>query len=106
VSRDVGFSPGVLGLLFALGGIGSLVGSCVTARAVGRIDPRNWMVASLLIWSLGTFATPLATTTTLAAALLIATQQIVGDAGAISYYIADRTLRQTHAPTQLLARVD
>jgi MFS family permease len=106
VSRDVGFSPGVLGLLFALGGIGSLVGSWVTARAVGRIDPRNWLVASLLIWSLGTFATPLATTTTLAAALLIATQQIVGDAGAISYYIADRTLRQTHAPTQLLARVD
>ena len=30
----------------------------------------------------------------------------VGDAGAISYYIADRTLRQTHAPPQLLARVD
>ncbi len=102
VSRDVGFSPGVLGLLFALGDIGSLVGSWLTGR-VGRIDPRSWLVASLLIWSLGTLATPLATTTALAGALLIAT---VGDAGAISYYIADRTLRQTHAPPQLLARVD
>jgi len=106
VSRDVGFSTGVLGLLFALGGIGSLAGSWLTARGAGRIDARTWLVASLLIWSLGTFATPLATTTALGGALLIATQQIVGDAGAISYYVADRTLRQTHAATELLARVD
>jgi len=106
VSRDVGFSTGVLGLLFALGGIGSLAGSWLTTRAAGRIDPRTWLVTSLLVWSLGTFATPLATTTALGGAVLIATQQIVGDGGAISYYIADRTLRQIYAAPDLLARVD
>jgi hypothetical protein len=55
---------------------------------------------------LGSVATPLATTAGLIGIVLIATQQIVGDAGGTSYGIADRTLRRTHAAPEFLARVD
>ncbi len=106
VARDVGFDTGILGGLFALGGIGSLAGSWLTARLAHRIDARAWLVGSLALWALGTVATPLATTAALAGLVLIATQQIVGDAGGMAYHIADRTLRQTHAAPALLARVD
>ena len=106
VSRDVAFPTGTLGLLFALGGIGSLFGSWLTARTANRIDARSWLVGSLALWALGSVATPLATTAGLLGIVLIATQQIVGDAGGMAYHIADRTLRQTHAPLELLARVD
>lgn len=106
VARDLGFATGVLGVLFALGGIGSLVGSWLTARSAGRIDPRTWLIGALALWAVGSAATPLATTTALAGIVLIAVQQIVGDLGAMSYIIADRTLRQTHAAPALLARVD
>jgi MFS family permease len=106
VARDVGFSTGVLGILFALGGLGSLAGSWLTARFANRVDARAWLVGSLVVWAVGSVATPLATTAALAGMVLIAVQQIVGDAGGMSYAIADRTLRQTHAPPELLARVD
>jgi MFS family permease len=106
VARDLGFATGVLGLLFALGGIGSLAGSWLTARSAGRVDPRTWLVGALVLWALGSVATPLATTTALAGIVLIAIQQIVGDLGGMGYIIADRTLRQTHAAPALLARVD
>jgi predicted MFS family arabinose efflux permease len=106
VSRDVAFSTGTLGMLFALGGLGSLFGSWLTARTAGRIDARTWLVGSLALWALGSVATPLATTAGLIGIVLIATQQIVGDAGGMAYLIADRTLRQTHAAPEFLARVD
>ena len=106
VARDIGFPTGVLGILFALGGIGSLAGSWLTARYANRIDVRLWLVGSLIIWAVGSVATPLATAASLTGIVLIALQQIVGDAGGMSYYIADRTLRQTYAAPELLARVD
>ena len=106
VARDIGFPTGVLGILFALGGIGSLAGSWLTARYADRIDVRVWLIGSLIIWAVGSVATPLATAATLTGIVLIALQQIVGDAGGMSYYIADRTLRQTYAAPELLARVD
>ena len=106
VARDVGFPTGVLGILFALGGIGSLAGSWLTARYADRTDVRLWLVGSLMLWAVGSVATPLATAATLAGMAFIAMQQIVGDAGGMSYYIADRTLRQTYAAPELLARVD
>jgi len=106
VARDIGFETGVLGILFALGGLGSLAGSWLTARFADRIDVRLWLVGSLILWAVGSVATPLATGATLAGMALIALQQIVGDAGGMNYYIADRTLRQTCAAPELLARVD
>jgi predicted MFS family arabinose efflux permease len=106
VSRDVAFSTGTLGLLFALGGIGSLAGSWLTARTARRIDARSWLVVSLAVWAVGSAAAPLATAATVVGVALIALQQIVGDAGGMAYHITDRTLRQTHAAPELLARVD
>jgi predicted MFS family arabinose efflux permease len=106
VARDVGLSTGVLGLLFALGGIGSLAGSWLTARTAGRIDARTWLAGSLALWAAGSLAAPLATTAMPGGMLLIGLQQLVGDAGAMGHHIADRTLRQTHAEPALLARID
>ena len=37
---------------------------------------------------------------------LIALQQIVGDTGGMAYFIAGRTLQQTHAAPEMLARAD
>jgi len=106
VSRDLALPTGILGLLFALGGVGSLTAWWAPARAAPRIPARTWLIGSLLLWAAGSAAAPIATTAGLIGVLLIATQQIVGDAGGMAYGIADRTLRQKHAPPQLLARVD
>jgi predicted MFS family arabinose efflux permease len=106
VARDVGFPTGTLGLIFALGGIGSLAGAWLVARLAPRIAPQRLLIGGLLVWAVGSVAAPLAASATLAGALLLCTQQLVGDAGAITYLITDRTLRQSHAPAAQLARVD
>jgi MFS family permease len=106
VARDVGFPTGTLGLIFALGGIGSLFGSWLAARLAKRFEPRALLVGGLVVWALGSACAPLAAAATSLGIALLAAQQIVGDAGAMVYLITDRTLRQTRAPAEFLARVD
>jgi MFS family permease len=106
VSRDLGFPTGTLGMIFALGGFGSLAGAWVVARLSTRLPVHRLLVAGLFVWALGSAAAPLAATATLAGALLLCTQQLVGDAGGIAVQITDRTLRQSHTPPTHLARVD
>jgi predicted MFS family arabinose efflux permease len=106
VARDLAIGTGALGLLFALGGLGALAGAWLTARAARRASPQHWLVGSLLVWAFGSAATPLASSAGWVGMALIALQQVVGDAGGVAYHITDRTLRQTHAAPQALARVD
>jgi predicted MFS family arabinose efflux permease len=106
VSRDLGFPTGALGMIFALGGFGSLAGAWIVARLSPRIPVQRLLVAGLFVWAIGSAAAPLAASATLAGALLLCTQQLVGDAGGIAVHIADRTLRQSHTPQTHLARVD
>ena len=106
VSRDLGFPTGTLGLIFALGGFGSLAGAWLVARLSRRVPAHRLLVAGLFVWAIGSAAAPLASAATLAGALLLCLQQLVGDAGAIAAQITDRTLRQSHTPATHLARVD
>jgi MFS family permease len=106
VARDVGFPTVTLGLIFALGGVGSLLGAWLTARLAVRVAPARLLVAGLFIWAVGSAAAPAAASAGLLGVLLLCVQQLIGDAGAIAYRITDRTLRQSHASPALLARVD
>jgi Na+/melibiose symporter-like transporter len=106
VSRDLGFPTGTLGLIFALGGFGSLAGAWLVARLSPRVPAHRLLVAGLFVWAIGSAAAPLASAATLAGALLLCVQQLVGDAGGIAAQITDRTLRQSHTPATHLARVD
>ena len=106
VARDLGFSTGVLGLIFALGGFGSLAGAWAVAKLSRRV-PAHWLlIAGLFVWAVGSAAAPLAASATLLGALLLCTQQLIGDAGGVAVHITDRTLRQSHTPQTHLARVD
>ena len=106
VSRDLGFPTGTLGMIFALGGFGSLAGAWIVAKLSSRIPVHRLLVAGLFVWAVGSAAAPLAASATLAGALLLCTQQLIGDAGGIAVQITDRTLRQSHTPQTHLARVD
>jgi MFS family permease len=106
VARDIGFSTGALGMIFALGGFGSLAGAWLVARLSRRIPAHRLLIAGLFVWAVGSAAAPLAASATLVGALLLCAQQLIGDAGGIAVQITDRTLRQSHTPDTHLARVD
>ena len=106
VTRDIGFATGILGVIFALGGAGSVAGAFFAARVARRFGVRATLTAGLALAALGAACVPVATAPTLAAIALLAAQQVVGDAGHTIYHVHDRTLRQTAVATTLLARVD
>jgi hypothetical protein len=104
LNQKVGFAPGVLGMIFAVGGVSAFLGALVDARlsaGVGAV-----MVVSLLLAALGQAFVPLATSVSLASVLLLVGQQIVGDFALTVYDINQLSLRQAVAPVHLLGRVN
>lgn len=106
VARDLGFDTATLGMIFAMGGIGSLLGASLAPRIARRIGAAATMVLGLALLVLGTLCIPLAAGATLVGVLLLVAHQVIGDGGRTLFDIHDRTLRQTSASPELLARVD
>jgi Na+/melibiose symporter-like transporter len=106
VSRDVGLPTGTLGMVFALGGLGSVAGAALAPRLGRRWGPGRVMTLGLGLTALGAACIPLVPGPGWIAVALLVTQQTVGDAGHTLQQVHDRTLRQTAVPVALLARAD
>ncbi|MEK6284941.1 MAG: MFS transporter [Acidobacteriota bacterium] len=106
MARDLGFAPGVLGTIWAVGGISSLIGAMVTASATRRFGIGPAMIVGLLVMGTAMFFIPLAQGATLTAAVLLLIQQIGGDGAATIYQINQVSLRQAITPERLLGRVN
>lgn len=105
VYRDVGFDPGALGLLFAIGGLTSLAGAIAAGHA-GRIGTGRALVGALLLQAVGSLFTPLATSVSLAAVVLLALHQVVMDPAWTFYDINELSLRQAITPDRLQGRMN
>lgn len=106
VARDIGLSTGWLGLIFATGGLGSLLGAGVAARLGQRLGPQRALAIGLAFSALGAALVPLVPSAGWVGVALLIGQQIVGDGGHTVHDVHHRSLRQTLAPPALLARVD
>jgi len=106
LNRDLGFSPGVLGMIFAVGGVSSLAGAALAERVTRRIGLGRTMVISLAVSSVGTLCIPLAGDASLLAAALLIANQLITDPSATVNDIAATSMRQTVTPDRLLGRVN
>jgi MFS family permease len=93
VSRDLGFSAGVLGLIFATGGFFSLLGSVTSNRVTARFGIGPMLAAALLAIFAANGSMTLATGPTILGAVFLIVQQ-VGDYGATLYEMGEVSLRQ------------
>ena len=106
VSRDIGLPTGWLGMIFATGALGAIIGASLAPRLGRRFGPGRTMAGGLLLYTLGAACVPMVGSMGTLAVLLLVTQQIVGDAGHTLHDVHDRTLRQTAVPAELLVRTD
>jgi len=106
VTRDLRFSTGVLGMIFAVGGVGSALGALAAPALGRRYGSKGAMLFGLILAALGAALLPIATAATLFAVALLIAHQLIGDGGHVMREIYDRTLRQSIAPAAQLARVD
>jgi MFS family permease len=104
--RELGFHPGLLGLVFAVGGIGSLAAAVLAQHVTRRLGIGRTMVTGLALAGVGILFLSLARGAGLAALLLLVAQQVIGDGGATIYEINQSSLRQAIAPAALLGRIN
>jgi predicted MFS family arabinose efflux permease len=106
VTKDLGFKPGILGMIFAVGGISSLFGAMLAQRSARTFGAGPSMWGGLLLMGVSMlFIVVVPEAGVLAASLLIA-QQLVGDGGATVFEVNQVSLRQTLTPERMLGRVN
>ena len=105
VIRVLDFQPGVLGMIYAVGGVSSLVGALFAARAASRLGIGPAMISGLAVIGASMLLVPLAPEGAVLAGAFLVAQQL-GDGGFVIYSINEVTLRQTIAPDRLLGRVN
>jgi len=106
VARDLAIPTGPLGVVFALGGLGAVIGARLAERTAHRLGVGRAMTFGLVAVALGAACIPLATGAGPLAIGLLVMHQVVGDGGHTLFAVHDRTLRQTEVEPQLLARAD
>lgn len=105
MTRGLGFAPGVLGMIWAVGGISSLVGASLTPRMTRRLGAGRVMAGGLAVSALSSLAIPLASGATLLSGALLVLAQL-GDGFFVAYDINLVSLRQEIVAERLLGRVN
>ncbi|MGH2585406.1 MAG: MFS transporter [Dehalococcoidia bacterium] len=106
LNRELGFSPGVLGMIFAVGGVSSLAGAVLADRITRRFGVGRAMALSLAVASAGTLCIPLAGDVSLVAAALLIASQLITDPASTVNDITAKSMRQAVTPDRLLGRVN
>ena len=106
VSRDMGLPTGQLGLIFATGGLGAVLGGVLAPRLGRSLGAGPSLALGVSAFAVGAACVPMVQGVGWAAVGWLLAQQIVGDAGHTLQDIFDRSLRQTAVPSTLLARAD
>ena len=105
MSRGLGFNPGLLGMIWAVGGVSSFLGAAIAPRISRRLGSGPAMVLGMGVFGVTSLFIPLASgATLLSAAFLIAAQ--LGDGFYILCEINLVSLRQSIASEHILGRVN
>ena len=105
MSRGLGFSPGVLSMMWAVGGVSSFLGASLAPRITKRIGLGLSMAIGLGVAGLSSVFIPLAQGATWISAILLMAAQL-GDGFATLYEINAVSLRQGMASERVLGRVN
>jgi len=106
LSGELGFAPGVLGLIFAVGGVSSVAGAWAANRGwLVAGGPGPTLIATAALRAIGTFFMPLCGGTGAAGVALLVANQLITDPFWTIFEIHDVSLRQASVPDSALGRV-
>jgi MFS family permease len=102
--RDLGLSPGKIGLAFGIGNVGFLLGALVADRAGRRLGIGRAIVGSIVLFGVSGFLPPLASETTGFALITVAGG--LGGFGTVVYNVNQVSLRQAITPERMLGKMN
>jgi Na+/melibiose symporter-like transporter len=103
--EDLGFEPGVLGMIYGVGGVTSFFGALLAEPLARRFGVGPAMIVGLFMGALSLATVPLAQGAGWVAAALLVAQQS-GDGFVMVYMINETTMRQALAPAAFMGRVN
>jgi MFS family permease len=103
--RELGLSPGVIGISISLGSVGALVAAFTATRISGRFGIGPTTIASGLLWGPATLLIAFAPVGNLAIPFLVFGQLAIGFA-VVVYNIVQVSYRQAICPPQLQGRMN
>lgn len=106
LSDDLGWDPGVLGLIFGVGGITSLFGVWLAGRSWVANALGPVLVATAFLRGIGALFMPLAGKPSAGSGALLVANQVVTDPSWTLYEIQEVSLRQAITPDHVLGRVN
>jgi len=103
-ARTLALTPSLIGVIIAMGGIGSLAGASLAAWFTRRVGIGPAIVISGLVSALSSICVPLASGPLAVKVGLLVAAQIFGDSFGVAAIIPASTLRQSVLPQKLLGR--
>jgi predicted MFS family arabinose efflux permease len=103
--RGLGFAPGILGMIWALGGAGSLVGAVAAGPVTARLGTTRALWLGALVSGLGVLMVPAAHGAGIGAGLLLIANQLLTDPAYTIYEINQVSLRQSLSPEGFEGRI-
>jgi predicted MFS family arabinose efflux permease len=100
LTRELGFTPAAIGLVYAIGGVGALVGAVLSGRVSRLVGTGRAIVLGNLLWALGVLIVPFAG----ANFLLVGAGELVARIGSAIWSVNQMSLRQRITPVGLFAR--
>lgn len=106
IVRELHITAIIVGFLVAAGGVSALAGTFIAGRVIRRIGLGPSIGGMLTFYGLTGSLTVLASGPLWLAATFLFAAQLIGDASASIYFIAEVSLRQSIIPNDLLGRVN
>lgn len=101
--RDLHASPGVVGLLLAVDGVGTLIGAALTTRVTNALGTARGLIILGFVEAAGAFIIPAGTGW--AAYLAFSAGVLIFAGTGVVFSVTTRTYRQIASPPELLSRV-
>jgi MFS family permease len=105
-SAELGMSPGLIGLAFAAGSVGALIGAVLAPRVTGRLGAGRAILWATVLFPIALAILPLASPgqPRLVSAAIVAAAEFVGGIGVMVFDVNTSGLRQALTPPELMGR--
>lgn len=104
--RHLGFTPGLVGLVFSIAGVGWLIGASLAKQTTRRVGLGRSTAVGLFLMTAGDVIIPLAGGPETVVLALVAGGAFLFGAGLVTYIIGRTSLQQSMTPDRLQGRVN
>ena len=106
MTDKLGLTPGLIGLIFASGSVGFIVGALAAERITRRIGLGPAIIAGVLIAALSDFVLPLVSGSVVLMTILLIAAQLCFGLGVTLFGVGQASLRQSITPNHLRGRMN